>query len=416
MRLRKTFPSCLIGGAVFASMLTVTACDDYGTGQDPEPPGPLRVERLTLSFTDSDGHTFFTDTSAPLDCEDPNLKNTSDCVNSPFKDAFSTLHSPPSPDHASKLRVVFNKLPLKVNGQDVETVPADGLPTDISQLMLRDPGIVKLECDGCTGIPASYNSLQVTGSNLSPDPTVFDYGPALQMQVLTGLPPFLMIPDDPVRALEPNTTYRVVLNPGLSGRNPADKVLLDDRAKSLLTFTTTAFEVTGTQTADVVTTDNAGQDSDVGLANSGALVVRTNAGVDYTRFRAATVLAAEVTVDGGAAMSVPVLVTTNRQDPMSMQCSNGNQRNIYVAPTSGKWINPLPTGEVKLRVVLRAADIRDVSQDASHTPGMGRNTLAADVELKDVVIVADPVADAMGSTPHSSATAVAAAGVIACSP
>lgn len=406
MRLRKTFPSCLIGGAVFAGMLTMAACDDYGTGQDPEPPGPLRVERLTLT----DFHQFI-DTSAPLDCEDPALKNTTDCVNSPFRDNFSIKLHPPTPDHASKLRVVFNKLPLKVNGQEVETAPVDGLPKDISELVLRDPGIIKLECDNCTGIPASYNSLQVTGSSLSPDPTVFDYGPALQMEVLPELPGFLMIPPDPLRALEPNATYRVVLNPGLSGRNAADKVLLDDRAKALLTFTTQPFTAT-TQSADVVTTDASGADTPVGLSNSGSLVINTNAGVDYTRFRAATVVTAEITVDGGAAMSVPVVVTT----ASGMACEHGNQRRVYIAPASGTWVNPLPAGVVKLRVVLRGADIRDVSQDANHTPGMGRNTLPADVEFTDVTIVADPAAGAMGSTPHLSGTAVAASDVIGCTP
>ena len=410
MRLRKTFPSCLIGGAVFAGLLTMAACDDYGTGQDPEPPGPLRVERLTLT----DFHQFI-DTSAPLDCEDPALKNTTDCVNSPFRDNFSIKKNPPTPDHASKLRVVFNKLPLKVNGQDVETSPADGLPTNISQLVLRDPGIVKLECDGCTGIPASYNSLQVTGSSLSPDPTVFDYGPALQMEVLPQLPDFLMIAPDPVRALEPNTTYRVVLNPGLSGRNAADKVLLDDRAKSLLTFTTQPFAFTSAQKVDVVTTDSQGADSDVGLANDGALVIGTNAGVDYTRFRAATVMAAEITVDGGAAMSVPVVVTTKAFNGASKACEHGNQRRIMVVPTSGSWLNPLPdAASVKLRVVLRGADIRDVSQDANHTPGMGRSTLAEDVEVKDITIVAKPVDMATGSMPHRTATAVMSSDVLAC--
>ena len=41
-------------------------------------------------------------------------------------------------------------------------------------------------------------------------------------------------PGDPLAALEPGTTYSVVLNPALAGRNSADKVLLDDKAKALL--------------------------------------------------------------------------------------------------------------------------------------------------------------------------------------
>lgn len=406
MRLRQTFPSCLIGGAVFVSLLTLAACEDYGTGQDAEPPGPLRVERLTMT----DFHTFI-DTSAPLDCMDPNLKDTPDCVSSPFKDNFSIKKNPPTPDHATKLRVVFNKLPLKLNGQDIETAPSEGLPSDIDQLQLKDPSVIKLECSNCTGIAAAYTSLQVTGSSLSPDPTVFDYGPALQLEVLAALPPFLMIADDPLRALEPNTTYNVVLNPGLAGRNPADKVLLDDRAKALLTFTTQPFAVTNMQTADVVMTDDHGEDKPVGLANSNALVISTNAGVDHSRFRAATVVAAEISVAGGAAMSVPVVL----RNGVGMTCDRGSQRNIYVAPTSGTWLSSIAAGDdVKLRVVLRGSDIRDIAQDAAHTPGMGRNTLGADIEVKEVAIVPNPAAMASGSDPHLIMTATASADVIAC--
>ena len=92
-----------------------------------------------------------------------------------------------------------------------------------------------------------------------------------------------------------------------------------------------------------------------------------------------------------------------------------SQRRILVAPTSGSWLNPLPDGaSVMLRVVLRGADIRDVAQDANHTPGMGRNTLAEDVEVKDITIVAKPADMAMGSMPHRSATAVMSSDVLAC--
>ncbi len=177
MRRPGTLSSFLIGGCAVVSLSALTACSDFTTGQDPEPPGPLLVERMTLS----DGMGYVTDTSAPLDCKLPELKDTSACVNSPFKDTFSLRNAPPTPDSATRLRVVFNKIPLKLNGQDVETAPSDGLPKDLSELQLKDPNVLKLECDACTGIPASYNSLQVTGTDLSPDPRVFDYGPALQM-------------------------------------------------------------------------------------------------------------------------------------------------------------------------------------------------------------------------------------------
>ena len=403
MNRRNTLSSCLISGLSLVSMFTLIACDDYSTGQDTEPPGPLKVERLTLS----DGHQFI-DTSAPLDCDSDKLKDTPECLNSPFKDNFSLLKHPPTPDHAMKLRVVFNKLPLKLNGVDVETAPADGqLPKDISELQLRDPSVIKLECDGCTGIPAAYTSLQLAGSALSPDPTTFDYGPALQMEVLPSLPAFLMIADDPLRALEPNTTYRVVINPGLSGRNAADKVLLDERAKSLLTFPTGPFAVSETQEADVVTTDTDGHDTPVGLTNGSALVVTLNAGVDHTRFQVGTITSAEVTVNGGAAMSVPVVL----RNGLKAACNRGNQRKLYIAPRGGTWVNSVAAGDdIKVKIVIRGSDIRDVAQDAAHTPGMGRNSLAEDITL-NATIVAKP---ADGAAEHVIDASVAVTDVTAC--
>jgi hypothetical protein len=271
--------------------------------------------------------------------------------------------------------------------------------------------VIKLECDGCTGIPAAYTSLQLAGSALSPDPTVFDYGPALQMEVLSSLPGFLMIADDPLRALEPNTTYRVAINPGLSGRNAADKVQLDDRAKALLTFKTGPFAVASTQGADVVKADADGHDMPLGLSNSSALVVTMNAGVDHTRFQAGTVQAAEITVNGGAAMSVPVVFTNNATDPLAMACSRGNQRRLFVAPTGGTWVNTIAMGDtVKLKVVIRGSDIRDIAQDAAHTPGLGRSSLSEDISV-EATIVAKP---ADGAEERLVDTAVAATAVTAC--
>ncbi len=417
MSRRHTLSSLLIGSAAIVSLTTLSACDDYSTGQEAEPPGALKVERLTLS----DGHQFI-DTSAPLDCEAANLKDTPECVNSPFKDAFSIKKNPPTVEHATKLRVVFNKLPLKLNGVDVEKAPSDGkLATEICELDLRDRDVIKLECDGCTGIPTAYTSLQLAGSALTPDPTTFDYGPALQLEVLPAIDPdgplaclrddasntrdIKKIADDPLRALEPNTTYRVVINPGLSGRNTADKVLLDDRAKSLLTFTTQPFAVTNTQTGDVTQGDKV-----LGLANSSAVVVTTNAGVDHTRFQAGTITTAEITVNGGAAMSVPVVL----RNGYNADCYRGIQRSLYVAPVSGTWVNAVgASDDVKLKVVIRGSDIRDIAQDAAHTPGMGRNSLSEDIKV-EATIVADPPAMPGMDDPHLVDTSVPAAKVNAC--
>ena len=136
--------------------------------------------------------------------------------------------------------------------------------------------MISLTCKNCStdagksGIPATFNTLQLTGSDLSPDPSVFAYGPGLQMEVLTSCTGTVnrykccamgitqpkiptetcstqsvdpaTKPADPAAALEPGATYTVVLNPALAGRNSADKILIDDKAKALLTFTTEPFK------------------------------------------------------------------------------------------------------------------------------------------------------------------------------
>lgn len=432
MRQRSALTAFLVGSVKFAaasSLLGLSACLDFTTGQDPEPPGPLVVTRLTLSDpggNNSAGAPVFTDTSSPLDCALEALKDTAECLNTPFKDIFSPKNARPTADSATKLRVVFNKLPLKLNGLDVEKVPADGLPKE-SELVLSDPNVISLECDGAgCGVPESYNSLQVNGSDLSPDPTTFDYGPALQMQVLTSydpmdgapVPPTLPIgiPADPLRALEPGTIYRVVLNPGLSGRNPADKVLLDATAKSLLTFATEQFQVIRFGIGDFGDPDGMRPESDTrlgsacrqgsgtngdpfiaaasadtdgmgtcvysNLANDGVLTLHVNAGIDPSTFQPATVFAT-VAVDGGAATSVPVKVSLSHQSGEPASCDAGNQRTLYIAPASGTWEPTLAAGQIAVvKVNVRGADIRDVSQLAGHPAGMGRHVLSGDVNLQ----------------------------------
>lgn len=404
MRRPGTLSSFVIGGTALLGLLALPACNDFNTGQDPEPPGQLLVERLMLN----DGQGTVTDTSAPLDCTLPELKNSTACVNGPFKDQFSQKNAPPNVDSATKLRVVFNKIPLKLNGVDVETAPNDGLPKDLSDLQLKDPNVLKLECDACTGIPASYNSLQVTGSDLSPDPHVFDYGPGLQMEVLSALPSFLNIADDVLRALEPGTTYRVVLNPGLSGRNAADKVLLDARALALLTFTTAPFAVKGIVT-DVV--DDVSMEP-VATANNRAISIDLNAGVDPSLLRNTimphTATAKITGTIGGATVTdqnVDVVVSVAMDAGGAVGCDGGNQRTLYVAPASGTWISNIADGDdVTLTVTLVGTDIRDIAQDPAHTPGMGRHTLRSDVTVTVKV----------NNTVKTSESTVPAADVLAC--
>lgn len=371
----------LTGTASLLGLCLFSACgEDYLTGQDPEPAGPLLVTRLTLSDT----HGRFTDTSAPSDCSLAELKTTKACVNTPFKDMFSPIKSPPNPDSASKLRVVFNKVPLKLNGRDVELLPENGsLPSMPSDYKLSDPNVIKLSCSGCTGIPAGYTSLSLSGSDLSPDPTTFDYGPALQMEVLTEPPEASGIPSDPLRALEPGTTYTVEINPGLSGRSGTDRVLLDDKAKTLLTFTTEDFQIVETR---VTNSGNKlsyeGSDGDVaGLTNDGAIGIVLNAGVDHNAWPADLSQVVQVSVKkgkNGTPMMVPVVITNGVQfdgesDPV---CDHGAQRQLYIAPVSGMWMAGLTdTDELFVEVTLTLQNIKDIAQDAAHTPKAGKHVL-----------------------------------------
>lgn len=432
MRQRSALMAFLLGSlqvGAASSLAVLGACNDFVTGQDPEPPGPLLVTRVTLlDPAGRDGHVVFTDTSAPLDCSLAQLKDTVACVNTPFKDMYSPKMSPPTPDSATKLRVVFNKIPAKLNGQDVETAPADGLAKDLSELKLIDPNVVSLSCDTCTGIPQSNNTLQVTGSDLSPDPTTFDYGPALQMQVLPSYDPSLgvSIADDPLRALEPATVYKLKLSPGLSGRNSDDKILVDDAANALLTFTTEPFSVIQSGIGDTIATgDDGGADDAKDLyvinscnrgsgavtdpfiiaaadgncnyvdpTNTGVLALYLNAGVDHSAFQAGKTVTATVAVDGGTATAVPVMITNGHK--VKGACDRGSQRTLYIAPTSGTWATGLAASSTAVVLVtVRGADIRDVSQDASHTAGMGRHVLSGDVLLQATIKGSNMAPDAV---------------------
>ncbi len=436
MRQRSAVMAFLLGSLTVgatSSLTMLAACDDLTTGQDPEPPGPLLVTRLTLDDPNGDnsaGAPVFTDTSAPLDCSLDSLKNTTACTSTPFKDMYSPMMSPPTPDSGMKLRVVFNKAPLKLNGQDVESTPSTGLAASINDLQLTDPNVLQLQCDGAgCAVPPSYNSLQITGSDLSPVPTLFDYGPALQMQIFTSasmqLPMGLVTstPDDPVRALEPGTVYHVILNPGLSGRD-LDPLQFDASAMALLTFTTEVFHPIrfgiGDATDPFVTGNSCAMGSGavtdpyivsaipstmpscttVNPANNAALVVYLNAGVDDSVFQSTTATAS-IAVNGGTAMPVPVKLATNINTVLpgagAAMCSRGNQRALYIAPTSGHWDATLASTDMAVvKVTLTGADIRDVSQAAGHPAGQGRHTLSGDVVLQatitpaDIAVVPDP--------------------------
>lgn len=446
MKKRTAQDILLAGAGTLVGLLSVTSCNDYLTGQDGEPAGPLKVVRLTLLDPGiAHGHTVFTDTSVPADCMDAKYKDTKACTNDPFGDTYGILKSPPNPDSARRLRVVFNKAPLTLDGGELEEVPMSGLPMS---LQLKDPQVISLSCTGCStdagksGIPLTYNSLQLTGSDLSPEPSQFPFGPGLQMEVLTscsgsaarykccvaGLiqPPQGMQckdltrdpssdPADPMAGLEPDTTYSVVLKPGLGGRNAADKVLLDDAAKALLTFTTEKFAAlnygNGAESFAVGGMDavklpafvkkNA-MNMDVPV--HGALVVDLNAPADETRFTATTATAV-ITVNGTMQPNVPLRVSTARQDVVtnddgmrdSTECTFANRRQLYIGPVSGSWGTFQATDKVEVTITLKGSEVHDVSQIATpdptgmlapkHPPGKGVHNLGENLVFKATLVV-----------------------------
>jgi len=420
MRKRNAQLFLLAGASAAAGLFMLASCNDYLTGQDGEPNGPLKVTRLTLFDNGASraGHPVTTDTSVPPDCTKPEVAGTQTCTNDPFKDTFGVLKSPPNPDSAQRLRVVFNKAPLKIGDVDLEPVPGEGegLPT---VLKLADPTVISLTCQNCStdagksGVPATFNSLQLTGSDLSPDPTVFAYGPGLQMEVLNtcagatarykccamGLfqPPTGKTcstltanpspnPADALAALEPGATYTVVLNPALAGRNSADKVLVDDKAKALLTFTTEPFKalnIAGGNAEEPTDVDSSTDNGDGSAAKpylAGTLVpdepidLELNAGVDATAFTASTATA-KVSVDGAAATDVAVAVTV----------TGTKKRIIDIAPSSGSWATVAGASTAVVTITLKGAEIRDISQVPGHPAGKGIHVIGKDLTIRATV-------------------------------
>lgn len=436
MRERNAQQSFLLGAGAVASLMLL-GCADYLTGQDGEPRGPLRVTKLTLNDLGRNrpSHGVVTDTSVPPDCDAPGASSTVQCTADPFRDTYGVRLSPPTPDSAARLRVVFNKAPLNFRGAPLEPVPAEGLPTTATPLKLADPRVITLTCQNCSmdglgnlGVPPSYNSLQLTGTDLSPDPSQYAFGPGIQMEVLATCPRAPVIPPppapppaptkcqlvgpeyqtDPFRALEPGATYSVVLDPMLQGRlgDGTDNVLLDDAAKALLTFTTEAFQIITVGIGDgadnevagntdfgdgsVATPyranlppENPGEEEQAALDNEGALVIGLNAPSDESRFTMQTV-SASVTANG-ATMSVPVTVSTALG--AAGDCDYGNRRSVYIAPTSGSWLAAAAADAV-VTVTIRGSEIRDLSQLPGHPAGQGVHVLAKDITVQARVLPA----------------------------
>lgn len=438
MRERNAQRSFLLGAGAAASLLTL-GCNDYLTGQDGEPRGPLRVTKMTLNDggLNRPSGRVVTDTSVPPDCSVPAAMDLPQCAADPFKDMYGVRLSPPNPDSARILRVVFNKAPLNLNGAPLEPVPAEGLPTTATPLKLANPNVIRLTCQNCStdaqgnmGVPPSYNSLQLTGTDLSPDPSQYAFGPGLQMEVLATCPKAPTIPPPPApppaptkcqlvgptyvtdrfRALEPGATYTVVFDPMLQGRlaDGTDNVLQDDAAKALLTFTVEPFQVLLAGIGDGADNQVAGStefgdgtaakpyvaDAAMGaaaVANEGAVVVGLNAPADESLFTAGTVTAS-VTA-GGMTMSVPVTISTAIGAPGD--CDYSNRRSLYVAPASGTWL-PTPMAGAVVTITIRGSEVHDLSQLPGHPAGKGVHALNKDISVSAKLLDAPAGMDYMG--------------------
>lgn len=359
-RWRRALPLVTVGTGA-AGLALVLSCNDFLSGQAPEPSGPLQITRVTLLDRTSRSAAVFTDTLVPLDCDLPAYKDSRGCQSDPLRDRYSKQKSPPTPDSASELRVVFNKLPLLLDGQDTEAA-------------LRNSPAITLSCEGCQGAPPLLQRVIYIGTELSADPLTSPYGPALLAQV---------DPSDGRAALEPETAYRVVVAPGLAGRDGA-KVDLGDKARldPLLTFTTEPFKVlkVGVGAASDPFVYAAGQPAGTAespfkvaaLSNDGVVALQMNAPLDAATLMAVDSVRATLTVNG-VTQAAPVRVTLQRQTTEQemgvsvTRCREGRWRVIHVAPgrPEGTWLDVGQKGELRLTY----KEIRDVSQAMGHPAG-----------------------------------------------
>ncbi|MCS6912421.1 MAG: hypothetical protein RMK29_11105 [Myxococcales bacterium] len=358
-------------------------CPDYLTGQDPEPTDPLRVTRLTLFDATSRNREVFTDTSIP-DCSLPANQEVPACKNDVNKDKFSPIKSPPTPDSGREVRLVFNKLPLTFNGQPLERrIDEPGKPP---RFELADPQVAEIRCEGsCTGVPPATVTLVLSGSDTTSDPlyphahpSAIPYGPALLLEIKAGgMHPFA--------ALEPETAYQVTFKPGLGDRN-GQRVVMDARTQQLVRFTTEPFKLLRVGRGDA--SDRwVWEETDPdprgpatyrveGLPLDGVVQLVLNAPVDDSVFTDTTVTATRNGVDVPVRLSLNQLVMRN----MMPACDPGKRRAVYIFPAADTWGMP---GEV--RITLRGAQVRDLSQAAGHPAKEGRHALRGDITIHAVV-------------------------------
>ena len=363
--------------------LLAVSCADYLTGQLEEPSGPLQITKLTLFDASSHNGAVFTDTSIPdcsknqsVDCTSPDNRDSlvcRVCYNDVAKDRHSPVKSMPTPDSGQDIRVVFNKVPLLLDGDDV------GKPENLVKA-------VELTCSGCSGLPPMNRVLQITGSGVSFDPVQVPYGPALQLTVDRT---------DPRSALEPGTSYQVKVNPGLAGRD-GQKVDLQVPAM-LLSFQTEAFKVLQVGSGDpktdswVYTSTELGDGSadnpykvgsvvvDGGIGGIGqnsAVALRFNAPLFTEAFKPVIIKAA---INGGAA-TVDVRLGANNCKLAGDKYVQDSARVLYLYPDTVDHNWPFIANEIT--VVIPGGPggvIKDVAQTAGFP--VGQHGPSADLKV-----------------------------------
>lgn len=401
MSRKKTVAFCVLGGTALS--VIAMSCTDYLTGQTPEPDGPLLVTKLTLLDKVSRDKAVFTDTSLPncmqypadVCSQDANRNSFAcrTCYNDVLKDTYSLAKSPPTPDSATDLRVVFNKIPRKWNGSALN-------PDDVPDMALR------LQCGGtCQGIPTYKRLLDISGSSLTYDPTDIPYGPSLRIAVDRSV--------DPRVALEPGASYSVFVDVGLSDRS--DNRLDGAQAQALLSFKTEPLTVLqmgrGDSKADpYVYASTKYGDGGTGnpysiadLPRNSAIVLKLNASIHPDALGPLKLTGSFKRADGSTG-AVDVLVGTNiwatgtdgsvTRDPKTMGCIQQNQRLLAMWPDTPdlKW----PMGAVEVTFTLTGGTVKDVAQKAGFP--MGVHALAGDVTVRARLTTADAPSGYTGLT------------------
>lgn len=358
----------LYGCGVGVTLLTL-GCNDYLTGQLSDPEGPLQITRLTLFDAASRDAGVYTDTSLPdcapveskqMDCSTPESQKERICrvcFLDTFKDRFSTKKSPPTPDSGQDIRVIFNKVPLQIDGKDLgnDWDPVkDKDTTDAGKQGLA--ASVKLTCGTCAGLPPMDRHLVVTGSEVTFDPMTIPYGPSIQLAVDNG---------DPRNALEPDSTYNVQVAGGIASRD--GERLMQPDAK-ILTFTTEPFKVLSVGEGDsakwVYGDKTPGMYAVADHPRDGAVVLALNAPLHVASLSTVAVMA---TKQGGATVAVKIAADAfGPKDPMKMTCAAHASRVLYVYPDGGM---PWPADASQIDIRIPSGSLFDAAQGGMFEKG-----------------------------------------------